>query len=298
MDFIDLKTQYRTLKASIDARIQKVLDHGQYVLGPEVAELEQRLATYVGAKHAVACASGTDALLLALMALDIKPGDEVITCPFTFVATAEMIVLLGAKPILVDVEPDTCNLDPRAPRARDHAAHAGDHAGRALRAAGGHGRDQRDRRQAQPRGDRRRRAELRCELQRTQELRALDDRLHELLPVEAARLLRRRRRGVHRRRRPRPALQRDPPPRQAGRYHHTRLGSTVGSTRSSVRCCSPSSSASTGRSSNAGRRTPLRLDASRARARGPHATGPSRPAERVRPVHDALRGPRRRSSRS
>ena len=113
MDFIDLKTQYRTLKASIDERIQKVLDHGQYVLGPEVAELEQRLAAYVAARHAVVCASGTDALLIALMALDIKPGDEVITCPFTFVATVEMIVLLGAKPVLVDVQPDTCNLDPR-----------------------------------------------------------------------------------------------------------------------------------------------------------------------------------------
>ena len=113
MEFVDLKSQYKTLKASIDARIQKVLDHGQYVLGPEVAELEQRLAAYVGAKHAVACASGTDALLIALMALDIRPGDEVITCPFTFVATVEMIVLLGAKPVLVDVQPDTCNLDPR-----------------------------------------------------------------------------------------------------------------------------------------------------------------------------------------
>jgi UDP-2-acetamido-2-deoxy-ribo-hexuluronate aminotransferase len=112
MDFIDLKTQYRTLKASIDERIQKVLDHGQYVLGPEVGELEQRLAAYVGAKHAVACASGTDALLIALMALEVKPGDEVITCPFTFVATVEMIVLLGARPVLVDVQPDTCNLDP------------------------------------------------------------------------------------------------------------------------------------------------------------------------------------------
>ncbi len=124
MDFIDLKTQYKTLKSSIDARIQKVLDHGQYVLGPEVAELEQRLAAYVGAKHSVACASGTDALLIALMALDLKPGDEVITCPFTFVATVEMIVLLGAKPVLVDVQPDTCNLDPAlleraiTPRAR------------------------------------------------------------------------------------------------------------------------------------------------------------------------------------
>ena len=113
MDFVDLKRQYRMLKASIDARIQKVLDHGQYVLGPEVAELEQQLAAHVGAKHAVACASGTDALLIALMALAIKPGDEVITCPFTFVATVEMIVLLGGKPVLVDVQPDTCNLDPR-----------------------------------------------------------------------------------------------------------------------------------------------------------------------------------------
>jgi len=112
MDFVDLKTQYRTLKAAIDERIQKVLDHGQYILGPEVGELERRLAAYVGAKHAVACASGTDALLIALMALDVKPGDEVITCPFTFVATVEMTVLLGAKPVLVDVRPDTCNLDP------------------------------------------------------------------------------------------------------------------------------------------------------------------------------------------
>jgi UDP-2-acetamido-2-deoxy-ribo-hexuluronate aminotransferase len=112
MDFVDLKTQYRTLKGAIDARIQKVLDHGQYVLGPEVAELEQQLAAHVGAKHAVACASGSDALLIALMALDVKPGDEVVTCPFTFAATVEMIVLLGAKPVLVDVQADTCNLDP------------------------------------------------------------------------------------------------------------------------------------------------------------------------------------------
>jgi len=112
MDFVDLKTQYRTLKGAIDARIQTVLDHGQYVLGPEVAELEQRLGAYVGAKHAVACASGTDALLIALMALDVKPGDEVVTCPFTFAATVEMIVLLGARPVLADVQPDTCNLDP------------------------------------------------------------------------------------------------------------------------------------------------------------------------------------------
>jgi UDP-2-acetamido-2-deoxy-ribo-hexuluronate aminotransferase len=112
MDFIDLKTQYRALRESINGRIQKVLDHGQFILGPEVPELEERLAAYTGSKHCITVASGTEALLIALMALDVKPGDEVITTPFTFVATAEMIVLLGAKPVFVDVQPDTCNIDP------------------------------------------------------------------------------------------------------------------------------------------------------------------------------------------
>jgi UDP-2-acetamido-2-deoxy-ribo-hexuluronate aminotransferase len=112
MDFIDLKSQYRRLKPSVDARIAKVLEHGQYVMGPEVVELEQRLAAYVGSKHGIAVASGTDALLMALMALDIGPGDEVITVPFTFFATAEMIALIGAKPVFVDIDPRTYNLDP------------------------------------------------------------------------------------------------------------------------------------------------------------------------------------------
>ena len=111
MDFIDLKAQYRALKRDIDARIQRVLDHGQYILGPEVRELEEKLEAYTGSRHCVSVASGTEALLIALMALDIKPGDEVITTPFTFVATAEMIVLLGARAVFVDVEPDTANLD-------------------------------------------------------------------------------------------------------------------------------------------------------------------------------------------
>src|SRR5262245_3979160 len=110
-EFVDLKVQYAALRKSMDARIQKVLDHGQFILGPEVAELEASLARYTGARHCVTCASGTEALLIALMALDIKPGDEVITTPFTFVATAEMIVLLGATPVYVDIEPDTCNID-------------------------------------------------------------------------------------------------------------------------------------------------------------------------------------------
>jgi UDP-2-acetamido-2-deoxy-ribo-hexuluronate aminotransferase len=111
MQFTDLKTQYTALKADIDGRIQRVLDHGQYIMGPEVAELEQALAERTGAAHCVAVASGTEALLIALMAIGLKPGDEVITTPFTFAATAEVIVLLGGKPVYVDIEPDTCNID-------------------------------------------------------------------------------------------------------------------------------------------------------------------------------------------
>jgi UDP-2-acetamido-2-deoxy-ribo-hexuluronate aminotransferase len=112
MDFIDLKSQYRRIKPSVDGRIAKVLEHGQYILGPEVTELEQRLATYIGSRHCVAVASGTDALLIALMALDIGPGDEVITVPFTFFATAEMIALVGARPVFVEIDPRTYNMDP------------------------------------------------------------------------------------------------------------------------------------------------------------------------------------------
>ncbi len=111
MDFIDLKTQYRALRPDINARIQAVLDHGQYILGPEVREFEQRLAAYVNSGHCISVASGTEALLIALMALEIGPGDEVITSPFTFVATAEVIALVGAKPVFVDVEPDTANMN-------------------------------------------------------------------------------------------------------------------------------------------------------------------------------------------
>lgn len=111
IEFIDLKAQYRALKTSIDARIQKVLDHGQYIMGPEVAELEQKLAAYTGSKHAITCSSGTEALLMSMMALGIGRGDEVITTPFTFAATAEMIVLAGATPVFVDIERDTCLMD-------------------------------------------------------------------------------------------------------------------------------------------------------------------------------------------
>lgn len=111
INFIDLKSQYDLLRQSVNDRIQRVLDHGQYILGPEVAEAEEKLAAYVGSPHCVTVASGTEALLIALMALDVGPGSEVITTPFTFAATAEMIVLLGATPVFVDIEPDTCNID-------------------------------------------------------------------------------------------------------------------------------------------------------------------------------------------
>ncbi len=111
LQFIDLKSQYAALKDSIAQRMQRVLDHGQYIMGPEVKELEAQLAGYTGAKHCITVASGTEALLISLMALGLKPGDEVITTPFTFAATAEMIVLIGGVPVFVDIEPDTGNID-------------------------------------------------------------------------------------------------------------------------------------------------------------------------------------------
>lgn len=111
MDFIDLKSQYSSLKADIDAAIQRVLDHGQFILGPEVAELEEKLAAYTGAKYCITVANGTDALQIAQMALGIGAGDEVITPGFNYIATAESTSLLGAKPVYVDVNSRTYNLD-------------------------------------------------------------------------------------------------------------------------------------------------------------------------------------------
>ncbi|MBU2028087.1 MAG: aminotransferase class I/II-fold pyridoxal phosphate-dependent enzyme, partial [Proteobacteria bacterium] len=112
MNFIDLAAQQRLIAEKLNANIAKVLAHGQYINGPEVRELENALAVYVGVRHAVGCASGTDALLMALMALEIGPGDAVFTTPFTFIATAEVISLLGAMPVFVDIDPVTFNIDP------------------------------------------------------------------------------------------------------------------------------------------------------------------------------------------
>lgn len=111
MEFIDLKTQYEHYKDEIDSRMQKVLEHGQYIMGPEVEELETTLAEYVGVDHCITTSSGTHSLEIALRALDIGPGDEVITVPFSWISSAEVIMLVGATPVFVDIEYDTFNMD-------------------------------------------------------------------------------------------------------------------------------------------------------------------------------------------
>ncbi len=110
--FIDLKAQYSKLEPKIRARLDAVLAHGKFIMGPEVAELEKELAAFAGARHAVTCSSGTDALLMPLLAWGIGPGDAVFTTPFTFISTAEVVALLGAVPVFVDIDPATYNMDP------------------------------------------------------------------------------------------------------------------------------------------------------------------------------------------
>ena len=113
MQFIDLKSQYKLIKSDVLKSIENVLEHGQYIMGPEVSLLEDKLADYVGAEYCISCSSGTDALLMALMALEVGPGDAVFTTPFTFVATAEVISLLGATPVFVDINERTYNISPK-----------------------------------------------------------------------------------------------------------------------------------------------------------------------------------------
>ena len=110
--FIDLKAQQERIRPQIEARIKRVLDHGQYIMGPEIKELEGKLVEFTGAKHALTCSSGTDALLMILMGWGVGPGDAVFTTPYTFIATAEVISLLGATPVFVDIDPITFNIDP------------------------------------------------------------------------------------------------------------------------------------------------------------------------------------------
>ena len=112
MQFVDLAAQQKRIRNKLESNISAILDHGKYIMGPEIKQLEERLAGYVGVKNAIGCASGTDALLMALMAYQVGPGDAIFTSPFTFIATAEVISLLGATPVFVDIDPQTFNIDP------------------------------------------------------------------------------------------------------------------------------------------------------------------------------------------
>ncbi len=126
MDFIDLKKQQSRIAGSLRRRLDAVLAHGAYIQGPEIVELEKQLAAYVGTKHCLACSSGTDALVIPLMAWGIGPGDAVFTTPFTFVATAEAAALVGATPVFVDVNPDTFNIEPESLRRAVRRVKAGE----------------------------------------------------------------------------------------------------------------------------------------------------------------------------
>ena len=126
MQFIDLKAQQKQIREKVNKRIQKVLDHGKYIMGPEVFEFEDKLAEYVNVKHCISCSSGTDALLIPLLAKGISKGDAVLTTPFTYIATAEVIALLGAEPVFVDIYPTTFNMDPsKIEGAIDYAKNKG-----------------------------------------------------------------------------------------------------------------------------------------------------------------------------
>ncbi|GAB6905579.1 UDP-2-acetamido-2-deoxy-3-oxo-D-glucuronate aminotransferase [Desulfosarcina cetonica] len=128
MRFIDLGAQQKRIRKQIEASISDVLDHGSYIMGPEVGRLEEVLGRYCGVRHAISCSSGTDALLLALMAYNVGPGDAILTSPFTFIATAEVIRILGATPVFVDIHPDTFNIDPSKIKLALSALKAADNA--------------------------------------------------------------------------------------------------------------------------------------------------------------------------
>ena len=136
---VDLHGQYQRIKPEIDQAIQRVLDSAVFVKGSDVKDFENELAPYLGVKHVIACGNGTDALQICLMALGLKPGDEVITPDFTFISTVEVSALLGFKPVLADVEPGTFNMDIAVARKSHHTKNKGHHSGSSVRSMCQHG---------------------------------------------------------------------------------------------------------------------------------------------------------------
>ena len=126
IQFIDIKSQYLRIDSQVNTAMQRVFDHGQFIMGPEVSSLESKLCEYTEVEYCVSCSSGTDALLMSLLAIDVKPGDAIITTPFTFIATAEVIRLVGATPVFVDIEQETFNINPNLiPEAIESAEQKG-----------------------------------------------------------------------------------------------------------------------------------------------------------------------------
>lgn len=196
--FIDLKTQQDQLRPQLEKNIHHVLHHGKYIMGPEIKELEAGLADYVGIKHAITVASGTDSLEIALRALEIGPGDEVITVPFTWISSAEVICQVGARPVFVDIDPATFNMNVDLLEAAITPPHQGDYAGEPFWPDGGLREDQRHR--SSPRqysGNRRRRPKLWRHPERTAQLRGNLHRLHQFFPGQTPWLLWRRRGAVY-----------------------------------------------------------------------------------------------------
>ena len=195
--FVDLKAQYASIKGEIDAAIANVIAQTAFVGGPFVKEFEQAFASYCGVGHCVGVANGTDAIAIALRALGVGPGDEVITAANSFIATSEAIRMAGAQVVFVDIDPRTYNIDVGADRGEDHTEDQGHHSGAPLRPTGGHGPDHGPREEARPEGRRRRGAGARVSVQGPAGRDASGHHLLQLLPGEEPRRLRRRRRHRH-----------------------------------------------------------------------------------------------------
>ena len=292
---MDIKGQYAELQDSIEEAVLEVLRSGRVILGPNVKGFEDEAAAYMGTAGAVGVANGTDGLTIALRALGVGAGDEVITVPFTFYATPEAIAQAGAKPVFVDILPDTPEHGPGRHRGRHHAAHQGDHAGRPLRPALRHRRHPQGRGGARSARHRGRLPGLGRELLRPQGRQPRRPRRVQLLPHQEPRRLRRRRPGHRPRRRRRPARARAALPRQQGQEDLHRHRVQLAARRSAGRDPPPRARRDrrVERPPRAGGRVVRRVPAGRDRA----PRRPRRPHARLPPVHDPAPQARRHRRR-